>query len=136
MTTCKFPQHKLLTSYCYGCRCDKCKLARRTSSLTWRTNNPDSHREWRKANPKQWAYADQKNSAKKRGITWAFTFETWKKVWEDSGHWDQRGGGTGDYCMARFNDTGDYSPGNVKIITIRENMQEMHALHIAACVAA
>lgn len=70
---------------------------------------------------KYWAQLDQ---AKRRGISWLFTFETWFKVWSDSGHLHERGRRKGQYVMARFGDRGPYSVDNVKITTVEENSIE------------
>jgi len=66
-------------------------------------------------------YCQQKCAADKRGIEWLFTFETWWKMWEESGKWELRGNKHGQYCMARFNDIGPYSPDNVEIMLATQN---------------
>lgn len=53
--------------------------------------------------------------AKFRKIEWLLTYEEWLQIWNDSGRWDQRGRGTGKYCMSRVGDTGPYSKDNVYI---------------------
>lgn len=60
-------------------------------------------------------YRRQRTNAERREIPWDFTFETWWKVWEDSGKWEQRGVGRDAYCMSRIDDEGPYSPSNVEI---------------------
>ena len=76
------------------------------------------------------AYWDQSHAVNKRvdrngdPIAWNFTFETWLKFWEDSGQLSDRGGAGDQYCMARYNDIGAYSPDNVRIITMSENLSE------------
>lgn len=70
-------------------------------------------------------YRAQRRQAVTRSIEWGFTLETWWQVWESSGHWDQRGTGSG-YVMARIRDTGPYKPGNVRIITASANVSEWH----------
>lgn len=67
-------------------------------------------------------YSSQKCQALKRQIPWLFTFESWWKVWESSGKWEQRG--TSGYVMTRYKDTGPYSPENVFIKTCQENTKE------------
>lgn len=67
------------------------------------------------------AYRRQRNRASHRGIAWQFTYETWWKVWQDSGHWDDRGVGADRYCMCRRGDAGPYAPNNVFIATNSEN---------------
>jgi DNA-binding CsgD family transcriptional regulator len=71
------------------------------------------------------SYYNQKRNAKKRGIEWAMTFPEWWKVWQDSGHWQERGRGQG-YCMARYLDTGPYAVGNVYICTIGQNFSDSY----------
>lgn len=73
-------------------------------------------------------YNSHKSNAKVRGIEWLFTFETWVKVWVDSGKWEQRGNRKGQYCMARIGDKGPYSPNNVVIKTTEENKKEAYDL--------
>lgn len=51
-----------------------------------------------------------------RGVEWKFTFDTWMKLWNDSGHYDERGASRGKYCMARLRDIGPYSPENCTIV--------------------
>jgi hypothetical protein len=70
------------------------------------------------------AYFHQKNSAKRRGVEWQFTFEDWCRVWLDSGKWDSRGRGGDKYCMARFGDVGPYCASNVEIIPFRRNSSD------------
>jgi len=66
-------------------------------------------------------YIRQRANAKRRTIPWEFTFETWWKLWEESGKWDQRGTRRGDYCMGRKNDQGPYHPDNCVIIPFGQN---------------
>lgn len=70
-------------------------------------------------------YIRQRANANRREIPWDFTFETWWKIWEDSGKWEQRGQHSSQYCMSRINDEGPYSPGNVAIITMAENSRQV-----------
>jgi hypothetical protein len=75
-------------------------------------------------------YRQQKAQAKHRldkngdPIVWKLSFEDWYKIWKDSGHWEQRGVGSGKYCMSRINDIGHYEIGNVVIKTTSENVSE------------
>ena len=70
------------------------------------------------------AYRKQVIHAETRGIAWEFTFESWLKVWVDSGRLKQRGRGPGKFCMARNGDVGPYSPENVSIKAQEENSSE------------
>lgn len=70
--------------------------------------------------------AQAKNRLDKNGdkILWKLSFDDWFKIWQDSGHWEQRGVGLGKYCMSRVNDIGNYEVGNVEIKTMSENIIE------------
>ena len=70
------------------------------------------------------AYMSQKAGAKQREIAWLFTFDTWLDVWESSGRIHERGPGRNQFCMARTNDAGPYSPDNVRITTNEDNWKE------------
>lgn len=70
------------------------------------------------------AYQAQRQQAKARGIEWLFTFDTWLDVWDASGKLAERGPGRHQYCMARTNDAGPYSPHNVRITTGEDNWRE------------
>jgi hypothetical protein len=53
-------------------------------------------------------------------ITMKLSFEEWFKIWQDSGHWEERG----KYVMSRINDLGSYEIGNVFIQTKAANSIE------------
>lgn len=57
-------------------------------------------------------YNSQKSNAKRRGIEWQFTFESWLKFWGDDIY--KRGTGHDKLCMQRFSDSGPYHPDNVR----------------------
>jgi hypothetical protein len=69
------------------------------------------------------AFSMQRKNAERRGIDWELSLSQWWKVWEQSGHWNERGRGAG-YCMCRLNDTGPYAIDNVYIATGIENMRD------------
>jgi DNA-binding CsgD family transcriptional regulator len=69
-------------------------------------------------------YASQRNGAFKRNIAWELTFAQWWKIWQQSGHWDQRGHGANRYCMCRLGDVGPYAVDNVYIATNSENIRD------------
>jgi len=69
-------------------------------------------------------YHTQRSQAKSRGIPWEFTPEEWWQMWSSSGKWEQRGRRADQFVMARNGDTGPYSPGNVRIVTVLENARE------------
>lgn len=73
-------------------------------------------------------YREQKSKARGRGIEFNLTFKEWWDIWQQSGHWNERGRGQG-YCMARVGDTGPYAVDNVEIKTIGENFSESYLKH-------
>lgn len=81
---------------------------------------------WRgtKFDPNWRAFTVQRYSAKARGIPFLLTFEEWLRIWEASGHLNERGQHKGQYCMARYGDQGSYVIGNVKIILTADNTRE------------
>lgn len=70
-------------------------------------------------------YIEQRKNARVRGIQWGMTFADWWRIWQESGHWSERGRGQG-YCMARWGDSGPYSPENVYICTIGQNFSDSY----------
>lgn len=118
----------------------------------WRAANPDYDRDWRSANKgkvlaynakyrakyqaklkaiqddlrttPRWKFLLQQRQAKARGIVFLLTFDEWWEIWEQSGHWENRGKKSGQYVMARFGDVGPYAVGNVRITTCNENASE------------
>ena len=74
-------------------------------------------------------YSAQKRKAKQRKIEWQFDFDSWWKVWQDSGKWEERGDERGRYCMSRRGDTGPYSVDNVYINLFEENSKESALQH-------
>jgi len=69
-------------------------------------------------------YACHKSKAKHRGIEFKLTYEQWWSIWQQSGKWEQRGPGIGQYVMSRINDKGAYEIGNVFIQPASENKQQ------------
>src|ERR1700738_3167939 len=69
-------------------------------------------------------YMTQRRNAMNRGIAFQLTFEEWWNIWRKSGRWHQRGNKGGQYQMARFADKGAYEVGNVRIVTMEENVVE------------
>jgi hypothetical protein len=67
-------------------------------------------------------FSQQRQNARRRGVEWRLTFNEWWKIWQDSGHWPDRGKGKeGKYCMGRNGDKGAYEVGNVEIIKYSRN---------------
>lgn len=74
-------------------------------------------------------YQFQRSNAKRRGIAWDFSFDSWLAVWVASGHFAQRGRGRGKYVMARRGDIGPYSPTNVEIVLYETNAVDSRRNH-------
>jgi hypothetical protein len=62
-------------------------------------------------------YTAHKASAKQCGIAFLLTFEQWWKIWQTSGHWDDRNKG---YMMTRPKHADPYAVGNAKIATAKQ----------------
>jgi hypothetical protein len=69
------------------------------------------------------AFSRQRTYAKKRGVGWEITFWEWWTIWDESGHWNERGTGQG-YVMCRVGDSGPYAAWNVRIAPATENNLE------------
>ena len=54
-------------------------------------------------------------------IEMRISFQEWWDIWQQSGHWHERGCFQGQYVMARHNDIGHYEVGNVSIILSTQN---------------
>lgn len=65
-----------------------------------------------------------KSNSSGRKIPFLLSFDEWCKIWNDSGHYAERGFSKGKYVMSRFNDEGPYSKDNVEIKTSDENRRE------------
>ena len=76
-------------------------------------------------------FVEQRRNASRRGIVWNITFAQWWRIWQESGHWEERGRGKG-YCMARWADDGPYSAENVYICTIGQNFSDSYITKPAA----
>lgn len=71
------------------------------------------------------AYSFQKSRAiNSRGIEFNLTFDEWLNWWLQTGHWHERGHGSGKYVMSRFNDIGPYSLDNIFCQTLNANTSE------------
>jgi len=91
----------------HGLRAWDAYLRRRRQKRYWKT-------------PKG-CYVKHKNNAKQRGIEWHFTFDSWLKVWKESGHFEERGHAKGKFVMARIGDCGPYAEWNVRIVRSEAN---------------
>ena len=70
------------------------------------------------------AYRTQRKNAKKRGIDFLISFGDWSAIWLESGNWEDRGRGKGQYVMCRIGDQGPYQVGNVFIAPNAQNTRE------------
>jgi hypothetical protein len=52
------------------------------------------------------------------------SFEEYKKIWNDSGKWSQRGRKKDEYVLSRKNDIGHYEYDNVFIQTTSDNLKD------------
>ena len=68
-------------------------------------------------------YCGQKSMAKKRGIAWEFTFQSWLAWWGKD--YALRGQGRGKLCCARLGDVGPYSPENCIKLTHEQNAKQV-----------
>lgn len=59
----------------------------------------------------------------RNGKDWQLTFEEWWKIWQNSGHWEERGVGLDKYQMCRYGDIGPYSKDNVYIAKQKDNLR-------------
>src|SRR5262245_32295341 len=66
----------------------------------------------------------QRRTAKQRGIEWKLDFWDWLKIWESSGHLEERGRRKGQWQMCRAGDTGAYCSSNVRIDRMETNASE------------
>jgi hypothetical protein len=76
-------------------------------------------------------FKQQRDNAKKRGIAWELTFSRWCEIWEESGHWGERGNFDEGYVMARHGDDGPYADGNVSIKRHNDNVAERNRWYFA-----
>lgn len=67
------------------------------------------------------AFREQRTNASARKVEWNLTFWEWWHIWQESGKWEQRGRGAGQYCMCRHGDVGAYERGNVFIGEFSQN---------------
>lgn len=70
------------------------------------------------------AFTCQRRMARIRGIAWEMSFIDWWNIWQESGHWEQRGKHGDEYVMGRLGDDGPYKVGNVEIISMVQNIRD------------
>jgi len=71
------------------------------------------------------AFKAQKDTAKRRGIEFQFSFSMWLDWWLEDNRWTKRGLRGNGLVMARNGDVGPYHPDNVRCITTTENIREI-----------
>lgn len=71
----------------------------------------------------------QRQNAKNRGVGWDMTFKQWWDIWQESGHWHERGRRADGYVMGRYGDSDGYTPDNVYICTLRQNSMDGYIAH-------
>jgi hypothetical protein len=69
-------------------------------------------------------YKTQRSHAIRDGKKFELTFEDWWKIWQDSGHWEERG--RLGYQMCRYGDEGPYSVDNVYIAHHSQNKRDAY----------
>lgn len=69
-------------------------------------------------------YVIQKACDQHERATMELSFNQWAAIWWSSGHWNERGRGTGCFHMCRKDDAGTYSMGNIRIDSSETNIAE------------
>ena len=69
-------------------------------------------------------YSMAKAQAKFRGEEWAFTDESWYKLWQDSGYIDHMSRQVHQYCMVRKDPLEAWGPHNCIIVTRRKHLRK------------
>lgn len=93
------------------------------SLKAWGCNYREYQRILKHEGQPTYAYWAQRKNVQAREIAWELNLWQWWKLWEQSGHWPERGNGKG-YCMCRLNDVGPYAVDNVYIATGTDNMKD------------
>ena len=89
-----------------------------------------SKRKYTIEQPWRGRYARSKAQAKFRKEEWAFTDETWLKLWQDSGYSEHLGRSVHQYCMVRKDTTEAWGPHNCMIVQRRLHMKKNFWEHI------
>jgi hypothetical protein len=91
--------------------------------------SPEERKKWVARgfqDPKR-AYLQNIGSARKRGIEFKLTFDEWWALWEP--HYEKRGQHIDCMALCRTKDKGAYEAGNVRIDTVRANIEERTAVY-------
>ena len=77
-----------------------------------------------------YVFIQQRNQARFRKEGWDnFTFEQWKKLWDDSGKYNERGRNVEDYCMTRLDNAAPWTFENVIVIQRKEHFQKQQKIN-------
>jgi hypothetical protein len=68
-------------------------------------------------------YLISKNQAGFRSEPWGLTFDQWWQLWEDSGHWQDRGKGSKSWCMIQQDTSLGWIPGNCTIVLRSDSLK-------------
>lgn len=83
-------------------------------------------RRWKKNNPFKYYFNIARQNAKRRCIPFNLTFEQWKAIWLESGHWEDKmeaeSINENTWTMDRVDPNKGYEPGNVEIIELWRNV--------------
>lgn len=71
---------------------------------TWKVQGELNHQQYL-------AFLQMRAQAQFRGETFALSFEDFQQLW--LGHWDQKGRGSGQYCLTRKDPKGKWTLDNV-----------------------
>lgn len=81
----------------------------------WKTGpDPAEHDRYR-------TFVQQRNQALWRDEGWTMDFETWKRLWAESGQWANRGRERGCWCMSRRDWSLPWTEDNAAVITREEH---------------
>lgn len=88
----------------------------------WKSGpDPEDHKRYR-------TFIQQRNQAQWRGETWSMTLDEWTQLWEQSGHWHDRGRSRECYCMTRRDQRESWTVDNAVIITRSEHSRSQALL--------
>lgn len=85
-------------------------------------------KKWKKNNPFKYYFNVAKQNAKNRGIPWKLSFEQWKRIWVESGHWEdklkQASNDDITWTLDRQDVNRGYVPGNVQVMEKWRNVHK------------
>lgn len=80
------------------------------------------NKRWDKNNPIRRTYRDIKSSAVRRNKSFTVTYEYFEAWVIENRYMELKGTGSHDYTIDRIDDTKGYEPGNLQILTNRDNV--------------